>query len=282
MTLKSNHLKKLKKAAKLGDATAQFELAEHLWFKTDSKNNQIAAGLYRAAAEQGHLEAQYTLANLFHVYPREYIGEDESIEWFKKAAAHGHINSMFELGCCYSHGMYMDPVMEEAVKWFQLAADRGHAGAQYELGIHYGKVKNHEKSIEWFKKAVAQKHTEARYELALCYLRGEGGGPDADKEAFKLLRLAGMRSHPCAQYVIGCLYSEGKVVWKNDRLALKWWLKAAKRWHPDAQEQVRLSYVLGRGTKMDRAMADKWYKIISERDIPQANPLKFMLPVKID
>ena len=33
---------------------------------------------------------------------------------------------------------------------------------------------------------------------------------------------------------------------------------------------------------MDRAMADKWYKIISERDIPQANPLKFMLPVKID
>ena len=78
MTPKPKNLKKLKKAAKLGDATAQFELAEHLWFKTDSKSNQIAAGLYRAAAEQGHLEAQYTLANLFHVYPREYIGEEET------------------------------------------------------------------------------------------------------------------------------------------------------------------------------------------------------------
>ncbi|MEI6078518.1 MAG: tetratricopeptide repeat protein [Verrucomicrobiota bacterium] len=271
MTPKPKNLKKLKEAAKLGDATAQFELAEYLWSKPDSKNSQIAAGLYRAAAEQGHLEAQYTLANLFHVYPRQYIGEEESIEWFKKAAAQGHVNSMYELGCCYSHGMYMEPVMEEAEKWFQMAADRGHARAQYELGLYHAKQEKHEKAAEWYKKAADRNDADAQFELSLCNLKGQGLTLNND-EGVKWMQKAGALGNVSAQFALGLIFS----VKQDHRRALNWWLKAAKQQHIGAIEKVEHAYKNGLGTKKNLAEAQKWRDRLLFLQNPKTNLLDIL------
>ena len=66
--------------------------------KDEQRELHAAVGGWRAAADQGHAEAQYNLGN------------------------------MFEQG----RGVAQSDV--EAARWWQKAADQGHAGAQYNLG----------------------------------------------------------------------------------------------------------------------------------------------------
>ncbi|MEJ8567484.1 tetratricopeptide repeat protein [Elongatibacter sediminis] len=92
---------KLRQAAELGDAEAQYDLA-YLYYKADSdpsisgvvQSDKLAAQWYRKAAQQGHSRAQYNMAVL-------------------------HL---------HGHGVDRDPV--EAYAWLLLARERGHSGSE--------------------------------------------------------------------------------------------------------------------------------------------------------
>ena len=106
-------IKWLRKAAEQGHAEAQFQLGLQGCFIHRSFHDVSGRIFYEEntlapiepaegivwlhkAAEQGHVEAQFTLGNVYHhgrlgtFEDRPEEGEAEAIKWFRKAAEQGH------------------------------------------------------------------------------------------------------------------------------------------------------------------------------------------------
>ncbi|WP_181023729.1 tetratricopeptide repeat protein [Nitrosomonas ureae] len=142
-------LKWHKKAAELGDAYAQYEVARTVdeWGKEH---------WYRKAAHQGHILAMYELAKMIHEKGRPDV---ESIKWYQKAAEsqtkelyprmffphpRGDVsepiaifNSQFELGNIYHDGILVPQNFANAIYWYKRAAESDHPKAQLKLGKMY-------------------------------------------------------------------------------------------------------------------------------------------------
>ncbi len=92
---------KLRKAAELGDAEAQYDLA-YLYYKADSdpsisgvvRSDRLAAQWYRKAAQQGHGRAQYNMAVLHlhgHGVERDPV---EAYAWLLHSSGSDHAASL--------------------------------------------------------------------------------------------------------------------------------------------------------------------------------------------
>src|SRR5205823_709105 len=61
----------------------------------------------------------------------------EAITWYRRAAQQGDVNAQHNLGNMYESGQGVPQDYAEAVAWFQKAADKGHPMAQANLGVMY-------------------------------------------------------------------------------------------------------------------------------------------------
>jgi uncharacterized protein len=164
--------------------TALFLFAGTSCWANDPLANALQAldsGRHAQASEQllplataGNSLAQYRLGMMY--YNGQGVPEDEkqALYWWKKAAAQGYVEAMFQLGSAYLFGsntakFVPDPDREAAIWYFQ-AASAGHAEAQYHLGLLFlagkGVFENHQEAARWMKKAAAQGHPEAKKALS--------------------------------------------------------------------------------------------------------------------
>jgi len=92
-----------------------------------------AAELYRKAADQGDVDAQYNLA----VYYKNGKGVSQdhakATEWFRKAAEQGDAEAQNMLGNSYLNGAGVKQDNSKAAEWWRKAATQGHAKAQEKL-----------------------------------------------------------------------------------------------------------------------------------------------------
>lgn len=154
---------------------------------------------------------------------------DESVQWYRRAATHGHAGAQWVLGTMYLTGRGVDADPAAAAAWYRQAADAGNAWAQLSL--------------------------------ANMYVRGEGVSRDT-AEAARLLGLAADQGHPQAQFNLGALYYNGEGVERDYAVAQRWLEKAARQGNAEAQ------YTLGRmysaphdGVGLDRMRAHAWYSL---------------------
>lgn len=103
-------------------------------------------------------------------------------ERIRRNAENGELQAMYSLGCGYLNGWDVKKDEAEAVKWLRLAAEHGHAFAMYDLGKCYrkgtGVEQNDAEAVRWYARAAAD-----GVNLALSCLEelaGEGD-PDAQK-----------------------------------------------------------------------------------------------------
>ena len=120
--------------------------------------------LYQPKANQGDAQAQYNLALLYDHgvgTPQDY---KQAVYWYTKAAEQGHVNSQYSLGQMYSES-YSKEVphdYKQAVFWYTKAAEQGYVYAQYNLGqmyrYGYGKEvpQDFEQAVFWYTKATEQ------------------------------------------------------------------------------------------------------------------------------
>ena len=54
---------------------------------------------------------------------------EKAFKWFSAAAEQGHVESMFRLAQCYEKGEGTKKDLTEAKKWYNEAARKGHRGA---------------------------------------------------------------------------------------------------------------------------------------------------------
>lgn len=124
-------------------------------------------------ANEGNPLAQFRLGGLY--YHGQGVAEDESmaIYWWKKSAANGNAEAMYQIGHAYLFGNtaarnVADPDREAAVWYFQ-AASAGHAEAAYTLGLLFlagkGVIEDRNEAIRWFRSAAGKGHVEARKAL---------------------------------------------------------------------------------------------------------------------
>lgn len=130
--------------AEEGDAEAQYVLAlvyeEGLsedGFEV-SKDFQEAVRWYRSAAEQGKVEAQEKLGEMY--YKGHGVSQDysESFRWTHLAAEQGLASAQYNLGTLYINGLGAEKDYEEAVKWYRRAAEGGDGEALANLSSMYG------------------------------------------------------------------------------------------------------------------------------------------------
>jgi TPR repeat protein len=110
----------------------------------------------------------------------------------KAAAEKGHMKAQYRLGRCYDKGRGTTENDKVAVAWYTKSASQGFAKAQCELGKCYkngeGVAKDRKKAFELFTKAAKQENAEAEYQLAKCYFKGKGVAANKDTAKKWLLR----------------------------------------------------------------------------------------------
>lgn len=173
----------------------------------------------------------------------------------------------------------------------QQAASKGYAEAQFHLGECYfegrGVKKDEQKAHYWFQLAASQKHAEAhstnpedlkegfvqqpykvdpagQYLLGCLYFDGKEIAKDEIFAAQCFRRAADQGDAP-SQYKLGLCYFEGRGVEKNEKQAIDYFHLAADRGNADAQYNLAELYSKGEGVEKNETLAVKYYKLAAEQ-----------------
>lgn len=155
---------------------------------------------FRAAAEQGQLDAECYLAAMLldgEGGPPDLAGASQ---WFRRAAESGSALAQYNLGRMAQQGRVLPRDGVEALKWLRLAADQGRVDAQEVIGEIYffGEPrvpKDFPKAFQWFSRAADRGNAAAQCNLAHMYEDGLGveRHPQRAFDLFKASALGGDR-----------------------------------------------------------------------------------------
>ncbi len=197
-----------------------------------------AVKLWKKAAELGDVTAQCELGNCYGNGVGVEQDEEEAFRWYKKAAEQGDADAQHMLNIHYSNGKGVGKNEVEVFKRYKKAAEQGDVNAQYMLGVCYsngeGVGKNEKEAFKWYKKAAEQGNADAQSVLGRCYYYGDGVGQDYG-EAYKWYMKVAKQGNADAQYMLGVCYDNGKGVAQDKWEAYKWYEKAAEQGDADAQ-----------------------------------------------
>ena len=133
--------------------------------------------LTRDLAEQGNVEAQFSLGVAYDAGQSVAQDSAEALRWYRLAADQGHASAQFNVGAMYLDGLTVPQDYAEAARWFRLAADQGDAEGQFNLGVIYdegkGVPQDRAEAARWYRLAADQGFTEAQYNLGVTYDEGE-------------------------------------------------------------------------------------------------------------
>jgi TPR repeat protein len=238
----------------------------------DKQEYEQAVEYFRKAAEHGHTYAQFYLG---YCYNNGWgVAQDykEAAKWYKKAAEQGDADAQFNLGVCYENGQGVAQDYNEAVRWYRKAAEQGDADAQCNLGYSYkngwGVTQDYNEAVKWYRKAAEQGDATAQYNLGICYENGRGVAQDYN-EAVKWYRKAAEQGYADAQNNLGGCYYNGWGVAQDYNEAVKWYRRAAEQGDADAQNNLGVCYENGQGVHKDLQKAIELYR----KSVEQGNEL---------
>jgi TPR repeat protein len=176
--------------------------ASKLW---DEGDQASALDFYLQAAGKGVARASLELANFFQ-NGMGGLSPDipEAIKHYRRAIRGGLVGPATRIGWLYQFGIGVPYDVQEAAKWYALDASRGNVEATERLGwiYLYATKDGHKKALAHFEKQAAV----------------EGG--------------------TAALNTLGMMYAYGLGVPKDEKTALKWYLKSADRGNPVAENQA--------------------------------------------
>lgn len=181
----------------------------------------------------------------------------QAVALLHKAAEQGDAIAQFQLGGKYENGYVWEGVSQDyqqALSWYRKAAEQGHAKAQYRLGqiFETGLVAHSsESALKWMlekNQSVKQDHAQAM----IWYRRAAEQG------------LAN------AQFNLGRMYANHKVMGHDDTQAVIWYRKAAEQGHVGAQNNLGTMFYNGHGVTQDYSKALIWFEKAAEQGYPIA------------
>lgn len=203
-------------------------------------------------------EIQYQVA-CEHFVQNNY---KEAFYWYNEAANEGNIEALYSIGACYFNGYGVTLDQQEAFVWYQKAADKEHILAQYIIAFcyykGYGVKQNFKKAAYWYQKAAERGLPVAQMSLAGCYYLGDGVKRDYNKALYWWTRAA-EQGNVESQYLLAESYDMGLIVDQNYSEAFKWYVKAAENGHAEAQYKLGLYYLEGKGVDQNKEQTVVWW-----------------------
>lgn len=139
----------------------------------DMEAYDLAADILMPLARQGDAESQFFLGKLYRTGRGVRKDKARGLNWYVKAAEQGHINAQMSLGNIYFKDNHKDKeTSRNGINWYLKAAEQGHIKAQFKLGDIYasGWFYDDVKSEKWYVKAAEQGHIKSMSRLAYLYL----------------------------------------------------------------------------------------------------------------
>ncbi|HOW54043.1 MAG TPA: CHAT domain-containing protein [Syntrophorhabdaceae bacterium] len=94
---------------------------------------------------------------------------------------------------------------------------------------------------------------------------GRGTSEESFEDVLRECRKAAGQGDMDAQYTLGLIYREGKVVPQDDKESVKWYRMAAGQGHAVAQNDLGFMYQNGRGVTRDYSEAVRWYRLSADQ-----------------
>ena len=140
-----------------------------------AQDSQLGLTWLQAAFEYGRdADAAHDTA-LIYEYGRHAIEVDvvAAAQWFERAAQHGNVEAMAELGLCYELGCGVEQSDEKALDWYQKAANLGHATAKFSVGEIFeearGVPQSDEEACLWYYRAAVMGDEDSKKALRRLY-----------------------------------------------------------------------------------------------------------------
>lgn len=144
------------------------------------KNEEVALKLFKKAAKLGNAAAQY---NLGMAYACGYYGltadQKKAIYWLKKSVNGENPMACLQMGLYYFYTVKTDSAYKKAFSLFTDAYNLGEDQAIVNIGLCYlqgnGIEENKKKAVKCFKEAAEKSNSGvAYYNLGICYENGFG------------------------------------------------------------------------------------------------------------
>ncbi len=243
----------LKRSAASGydKAVRELENAQNLE-DIQKSGDQNALMLYKKAAENGDVDAQYTMYE-YYSRPGEDADEMLSAHWLKLAAANGHPKAVERLFDIYNDAFVSDASVADYLSVIEMAAAKNCGEAQlklfyvYFIGECMGRSVGIDKkyAVDNLLKAANNRCFSACYKIWSLYVGGNDLLMD-EETAISWLKVAADNHVAEALNDLGELYIEGKGVPKDNAKGIEYILKAAELNNYGAQLKVYGMYRAGR------------------------------------
>lgn len=218
----------------------------------EKAGDENALSLYKKAAENGDVDAQYTMYE-YATRPGENFNEESAAHWLKLAAGNGHREAVERLYNIYNDSFVSDESVADYLSVIEKAAAKNCGEAQLTLFYAYfsgecmGREVRVDKkyAVDNLLKAANNRCYAACYKIWSLYVGGNDLLMD-EETAINWLKVAADNHVPEALNDLGELYIEGKSLPKDDNKGIECILKAAELNNHGAQLKVYGMYRAGR------------------------------------
>ncbi len=252
---------------KVTSTNSDFEKGSKLHYGTYNIQQDMRGAIhyYQMAASANFAQAQYALGE---IYLKGYTGDSRfgppdiidkdinlAVEWFRKAAAQGHLDAISQLispDCSTIIGVV------EAASW----------SLQHQKIIYKREFKNKDflapDQFSQHQHAAQLGIALAQFKLAECYRLGCGVATDMSK-AVQLYRLAADQGEVDAQLRLGQSLQLGAGIEKDEKEAVRLYRNLSDKGHPEAQCLLGKCFQKGIGVEKDISEANRLFYAASNQ-----------------
>lgn len=123
-----------------------------------------------------------------------------------------------------------------------------------------------EMNVEQLTQCANKDSVEAQYNLGVIYYQGKIV-PQDYKKAFEWYSKAAKKGDTKSQYNLGWIYYQGNGVKQDYKKSFEWYLKVAQKGDVKAQHNIGWMFMEGKGAKKDKVLAYKWINIAASQGV---------------
>lgn len=164
-------------SATSGDAGGQLGLSQlYLFGSGTQKNEQLAIKWCKLSAEQGNIDAQTMMGDIFYgVYKSTSRDGVEASKWYRLSADRGDARAKYRLGSILiGHDSDDNYNFVEGIKQIECSAELGYFSAKTALGEIFYREKRYEEALPFIKFAAERNFPLHMCLLAICNTLGQG------------------------------------------------------------------------------------------------------------
>ncbi len=246
------------------------------WICPNRECDRFCFGLRKQARIQVPVSEEWVLTLEFpeYLFKAGEASVEVGVGWaardfFKQAAAAGHVGALFGLGQLYAAGgTGVEQDDAKAAECYLEAARQGNLDAMANIGYRYmcglGIDSDPQQARYWATKAAEAGHALAQSNLGRMCQEGVGGLEDL-QAAESWFRKSAAQGNPYGLCNVGLMFLNGVGRGVDFVEAAKWMTRAAEAGYHGAQYNLGIMYLRGDGVEQDEQRAVHWLRASAEQ-----------------